>query len=75
MSFQTVEIDLERVDVYKSLVSGRSVSCVCGDGLCRQQRLPVQVEDMDRITTIDISYSAPWHQRNGYENTISLICQ
>ena len=28
---------------------------------------------LDYLTTIDISFSATWHQRNRYENTISLV--
>ena len=26
------------------------------------------------FTTIDISYTAPWHQRHRYESTITLVC-
>ena len=29
---------------------------------------------LDYLTTIDISYTAPWHQRHRYESTISLAC-
>ena len=29
---------------------------------------------LDHLTTIDISYTAPWHQRHGYESTITLVC-
>ena len=28
----------------------------------------------DYLTTIDISYIAPWHQRHQYESTITLAC-
>ena len=28
---------------------------------------------LDHLTTIDISYTAPWHQRHWYENTIMLV--
>ena len=28
---------------------------------------------LDNLTTVGISYSAPWHQRNGYENTILVV--
>ena len=30
--------------------------------------------DLDYLTTIDISYTAPWHQRHRYESTITLTC-
>ena len=26
------------------------------------------------LTTIEISYTAPWHQRHHYESTITLVC-
>ena len=26
------------------------------------------------LTTSDISYTAPWHQRHRYENSITLVC-
>ena len=29
---------------------------------------------LDYLTTIDISYTAPWHQRHRYESTITLAC-
>ena len=29
---------------------------------------------LDYLTTIDISFSAPWHQRHWYESTITLVC-
>ena len=29
---------------------------------------------LDYLTTIDISYTAPWHQRHRYESTITLVC-
>ena len=28
----------------------------------------------DCLTTIDITYTAPWHQRHRYESTITLVC-
>ena len=30
---------------------------------------------LDLITTIDISHEAPYHQRNRYENTITMQCK
>ena len=30
--------------------------------------------NLDHLTTIDISYTAPWHQRHRYENIIMLVC-
>ena len=29
---------------------------------------------LDQLTTTDISFTAPWHQRHQYENTIMLVC-
>ena len=29
---------------------------------------------LDELTTIDISYTAPWHQRHRYESTTTLVC-
>ena len=29
---------------------------------------------LDYLTTIDISYTAPWHQRHRYKNTHMLVC-
>ena len=29
---------------------------------------------LDHFTTIDISYTAPWHQRHRYQSTITLVC-
>ena len=29
---------------------------------------------LDNLTTIDISHTAPWHQRHRYESTIPLVC-
>ena len=29
---------------------------------------------LDHLTTIDISYTAPWHQRHRHEKTITLVC-
>ena len=30
--------------------------------------------NLDYLTTIDISYTAPWHQRHRCESTITLVC-
>ena len=48
------------------------------DEKCREsQKVRGWTEDyyqyLDHLTTIDISYSATWHQRNRYENTIVLV--